>query len=43
MKNQTHKKKRHQVVTNDNMTRLNRIKPATNVIFNLIFAMLELI
>ena len=43
MKNQTHKKKRHQVVTNDNMTRLNRIKPATNVIFNLIFALLALI
>lgn len=43
MKNQPHKKKRHQVVTNDNMTRLNRIKPATNVIFNLIFALLALI
>ena len=34
-----HKKKR-QVVTNDNMSRLNRIKPVTNVIFNLIFVLL---
>lgn len=43
MTNQKHKKKQHQVVTNDNMTRLNRIKPATNVIFNLIFVLLALV
>ena len=30
-------KRKHSVTTNDNMTRLNRIRPGTNVLFNILF------
>lgn len=43
VKNESKARKKRQVVTNDNMSRLNRIKPATNVIFNLIFVLLALV
>ena len=36
-------KKKKQMEMNENMSRLNRIKPATNVLFNLVFVLLALI
>ena len=35
-------RRKHPVTTNDNMTKLNRIKPVTNVLFNLLFLLLAL-
>ena len=35
-------KRKHPVTTNDNMTRLNRIRPGTNVLFNILFIILAL-
>ena len=34
-------RRKHPVTTNDNMTKLNRIKPVTNVLFNLLFDILQ--
>ena len=35
-------KRKHPVTTNDNMTKLNRIRPGTNVLFNILFIILAL-